>query len=299
MENQDNYRKEEKKRQGFIVLSRSIIKSVVWTDATIFKFYLFLIFKANFEKMNVFWDNEVVTIERGQFITSIANITKEYNLNSKKSQCLSQKQVRGKIQALVRANKVAIKGANKYSLITVLNYDFWQGVGQTTGQASGDDTGKSAGKQRATIEQYNNLNNLKKEKFDKKEKNQRRYEIEEYLTEKQKISFIEKPEFWKYKLTSPIVADKLLASYYFFEGAQFENEGGLKSILSQDRIKYQKPLEIITKAEYSLVLSKMRALREAGKLDIRALASELEHPSAPKMDEINDIRGALAGKFGV
>ena len=89
-----------------------------------------------------------ITIERGQCITSLDKLAKRCNL--------SVKQIRGILKKLEGQGFLARKGTNLYSIITICNYDSYQGIGKTEGQSEGQSEGATKNNL------YNKINQEKK-----------------------------------------------------------------------------------------------------------------------------------------
>lgn len=88
-----------------------------------------------------------VTIPRGSFITSTKHLSEETGL--------TVKEVRNCLEKLKHAQNVASKGTNKYTLISVVNYEVYQDKHSKKG--------KQTGKQRANKgQQHKNNKNKKK-----------------------------------------------------------------------------------------------------------------------------------------
>lgn len=144
---------------GFIKLHRKMLEWEWYTDTNVKVVFIHCLLKANFTQKN--WRG--ITIERGSFITSYANLARELNL--------SVKQVRLAIEKLKRTGELAIKTTNKYSIITIKNYDEYQSQGiqedkqEDTQKAN---KGQTKGKQRATT---------KNDKNEKNDKNDKKYNI--------------------------------------------------------------------------------------------------------------------------
>lgn len=105
--------------EGFIKLHRSILSWEWADDSTVFFFFVRLIFAANYQEKH--WHG--MTIERGQFVTSLAKLC-ELTKFSKATvrRCLDCLTGTGEIKEAVIANR--------YRIITVVNYDKYQSVGQ-------------------------------------------------------------------------------------------------------------------------------------------------------------------------
>lgn len=138
---------------GFIKLHRKMLEWEWYTDTNVKVVFIHCLLKANFTQKN--WRG--ITIERGSFITSYANLARELNL--------SVKQVRLAIEKLKRTGELATKTTNKYSIITIKNYDEYQS--QDIQEDKQEDTqranrGQTKGKQRATTKNDKNDKNDKK-----------------------------------------------------------------------------------------------------------------------------------------
>lgn len=136
--------------KGYIKIYRKIMEWEWYTDTNVKVVFIHCLLKANFTQKN--WRG--ITIERGSFITSYANLARELNL--------SVKQVRLAIEKLKKTGELAIKTTNKYSIITIKNYDEYQSRGMQ--EDNQEDTqkankGQTKGKQRATTKNDKNDNN--------------------------------------------------------------------------------------------------------------------------------------------
>lgn len=79
--------------------------------------YLFLLLNANYEPKN--WEG--ITIERGQVVTSISKICEGTGLSTRKTRTL--------LKLFEKSQFLTIKSTNKYSIITVCNYDSYADEG--------------------------------------------------------------------------------------------------------------------------------------------------------------------------
>lgn len=111
--------------EGFIMLPRS---NLVWElndDRDAFFVALYLLKIAAYA--NTVWDG--INIERGQCVTS---------LNVLSEKCgLTVKQIRRVLKKLEGQGFMASKRTNRYSIITICNFDSYQGADNTKGQAKG------------------------------------------------------------------------------------------------------------------------------------------------------------------
>jgi hypothetical protein len=126
-------------------------KMVFWewyTDVNTTKLFLHCLLMANWKPGR--WKG--ISYKRGQFFTSISGLAHETGL--------TVKEVRTALEHLESTNEVASKTTNRYTLITVLSFDKYQGEGQAEGQAEG----QMRGKQRASKGQQNKNNKNNKNK---------------------------------------------------------------------------------------------------------------------------------------
>lgn len=101
---------------GFIKLYRSMLEWEWYGDINVKILFLHLLLKSNYEPKK--WQG--IEIERGQFVTSIKNLSSEVGL--------SEKQVRNALNKLKTTGEIEIKTTNKYTLINVVNFNKFQDI---------------------------------------------------------------------------------------------------------------------------------------------------------------------------
>ena len=119
---------------GFIVLHRAFLNWEWYGNVNTSRVFLHLLLTANHQ--DVKWQG--ITIHRGELVTTIAKLAKETRL--------TDKQVRVALDHLKRTNEVTTKGANKYTLINVVNWRKYQDFNSEKGEQKGEQKGN----QRAT-----------------------------------------------------------------------------------------------------------------------------------------------------
>ena len=124
---------------GFVKLHRELLNWEWYSDLPVRVLFLHCLLKANFK--NTKWKGQ--TIKSGEFITSIASLSKET--------ALSQQQTRTALFKLKSTHEITIKTTSRYSIITVNNWNKWQS-GQHTIQ-------QSSNKQSTTDEECKEYNN--------------------------------------------------------------------------------------------------------------------------------------------
>lgn len=115
--------------QGYVKIHRSILHWEWWDDHNTTRLFLYCIMRANHAPKQ--WRG--ITIEAGQFVTSLAALSKATGL--------TVKQVRLSMQKLKSTGETASKGTNKYTILTVCNY--------STYNCQNTDEGKQEDKPRA------------------------------------------------------------------------------------------------------------------------------------------------------
>ncbi len=100
--------------EGWIKLFRQFTQWEWYSDVNASRIFLHLVLTANHK--DSYWKN--ILIKRGQRLTSIEHLANEVNL--------TVQQVRTGLKKLISTNEITIKSTNKYSLITIEKYAFYQ-----------------------------------------------------------------------------------------------------------------------------------------------------------------------------
>src|SRR5690606_39386583 len=101
---------------GWIKLHRSLLEWEWYKDLNTRSLFLHLLIRAN-HKDNKFQGN---VIKRGQLLTGIKALSVETSL--------SVQQLRTSLKKLKSTNEITIESSTKNSVITIVNYDFYQTV---------------------------------------------------------------------------------------------------------------------------------------------------------------------------
>lgn len=99
---------------GWISLYRKFIKWQWYKDSNVKALFIHLLLIVNHK--DEIWRDKV--IKRGQVVTSRENLSKQTGL--------SEQQIRTCLTKLKKTNDIDIKTTNKYTLITIINYDKYQ-----------------------------------------------------------------------------------------------------------------------------------------------------------------------------
>ncbi|MEO4499747.1 DnaD domain-containing protein, partial [Staphylococcus aureus] len=106
---------------GWISIDRSIQNHWLFKEKRTFsKFeaWIYLLMEANHSKAKVPIGNQIVTVERGQRLTSILTLSDLFNW--------SRFKVKTFLDLLESDGMLEVKKTSKYALITIVNYDFYQ-----------------------------------------------------------------------------------------------------------------------------------------------------------------------------
>ena len=139
---------------GFIKLYRNLFLWDWWSDIRTFRLWIVILRSVNWQDNE--WQGK--TIRRGSMVTSLEKL-------SELSQ-LTIQQTRTALNHLKKTNDITIKSTKNGSVITVVNYDFWQGrLEESTHELTNETTSE------LTSEATNRPTTNKESKTIKKEKN--------------------------------------------------------------------------------------------------------------------------------
>lgn len=133
---------------GFIALHRDIMEWEWWDDHNTTRLFITCLLAANHKERN--WQG--MKIERGQFVSSFDSLSKKTGL--------SIQSVRTSIEKLKKSQNLTIKTTNKFSVLTVVNYDKYQSSDkQPTNNTTNEQ--QTTNKQSITNNNDNNVNKYK------------------------------------------------------------------------------------------------------------------------------------------
>lgn len=144
---------------GWLKLYRSILDSAVFQDAEILKVWIWLLCNVAFEQHDTICYGKVIHLKPGQIATGRKKI----------AQCtdLSENKVYRALTTLKSLGNIEIKATNKYSIITVVNWDKYQdenGKRTTNEQQKNSKTTTEEQQDNNKRTQHKNGKNEKKEK---------------------------------------------------------------------------------------------------------------------------------------
>ena len=166
--------------QGWIKLHRKIQENEIWMDEEPFdrrSAFIDLLLMANHKDKKVIFNGQVIEIEAGQRITSIRNLSERWRWSVKK--------VVRFLDMLEMLEIIERKSDRQKTLITIVNYGFYQGMGNTNDYTD-DHTEETQRKHEVNTEETPTTTQRKhqrpinkNDKNDKNEKNEKNDKNEE------------------------------------------------------------------------------------------------------------------------
>ncbi len=105
---------------GWIKIYRKILDNPISNRPLWCWLWVYILIKANHDDNKFIFNNENITIKRGQFISGLHKISEETHI--------SIQIIRSGLAYLKSTNQITIKSSNKYSVITINNYNRYQEV---------------------------------------------------------------------------------------------------------------------------------------------------------------------------
>lgn len=104
--------------KGYIRIYRDIREHWIWGDSEALKAWIDLIMMANHTDQKVYFDNQLITVKRGTFITSIRHLAERWHW--------SRGRVSRFLDVLERDSMIATVRDTKKTSVTIENYRFYQ-----------------------------------------------------------------------------------------------------------------------------------------------------------------------------
>ena len=142
---------------GFVKIHRKIVDWEWYTDINVKVLFLHCLLMANHKDNN--WRG--ITIERGSFVTSYGKLADETGLSIQK--------VRTALKKLKSTGEITIKTTNKYTVISIKNYDLYQ---QKDAEQQAE---QQTNNKQITNKQQTNNKQITTNKNDKNDKNDKKY----------------------------------------------------------------------------------------------------------------------------
>ena len=101
---------------GWVKIYRELLETPLFSSAERFRFFILLIMLAQHKPQQYYG----IEVGRGQLITSIRQLARRCGMTPKKVRCA--------LQSLEFWELIKVEPTRKYSLITICNYDSYQGL---------------------------------------------------------------------------------------------------------------------------------------------------------------------------
>lgn len=133
---------------GFFKINRSIFNNWMWTQKPYddLHAWIWLIANANFKPEQRVFRGQVITIQRGQLVTSYDSLAEEWGWD--------RKRVMRYTSRLKKAKMIETCGTWYGTTISLVNYDKWQGRGSADGTTYGTADGTADGTHYKNIKKY-------------------------------------------------------------------------------------------------------------------------------------------------
>lgn len=118
------------KTQGWIKTYRNILDHWVWQDPMSFRCWMYILLKANHSEKKIMFDGSLMTINRGQLLTSVRKLSDEMGCSKNKINKI--------IGTLLEDNMITVKRTHRGTLLTVINYGKYQDTRDTEKDAEKD-----------------------------------------------------------------------------------------------------------------------------------------------------------------
>lgn len=150
---------------SWIRMHRKVKKNFLWTEKRVFsKFeaWMNLLFDAAFEKQELMINDQVILLKRGQVLTSQKKLAERWKWSRCKVQTFLNK--------LEKCQMLGTESGTKFTIVTILNYDYYQRVEDHLGtnQAPSEtkinhQTGTNQAHRRSLKNSKNSLKEIKQE----------------------------------------------------------------------------------------------------------------------------------------
>ena len=142
---------DENSRSGWIRLYRSSLLNGWLKNHRLWVFWCYCLLKASHKVRKVIFGNQQITLKPGQFIFGRKNAAHDTGL--------SEQSIRTCVESLKTLQNITIKSTNKYSIITIDNWELYQDSENKTTNKTADDQ-PSGNQQVTTNKNYKNDKHL-------------------------------------------------------------------------------------------------------------------------------------------
>ena len=183
---------------GYFKLYRKITENPIFENPITLKFFIWCLSKSTYKEREVLINNQVIELEKGQFIFGRKKASLELNM--------SEQVVRTQLKILEKLNVISVKSTNKFSIITVINWGVYQCQEENLTNKQPTDNQQRTNNEPTDNQQITTNNKVKKdnkEKKDNKKENKELFVATKVATPKFENNSVE-------ILTSKYLATKIL-----------------------------------------------------------------------------------------
>jgi hypothetical protein len=164
--------------EGYIKVYRKMMSNPIWYDPDLFRLWMYCLMKASHKDRKILVEKQEINLCPGQFITGRFSLYQEFNQGIPPRKQIKDTTLWSWLKKLQTMGNIDIKSFNKYSVITIVN---WQSYQETlTTEPQQIDSKLTAEQQQndnrlttepQQIDTNKNVNNVKNVKNEKNEKN--------------------------------------------------------------------------------------------------------------------------------
>lgn len=113
-------------QQGWVSLHRKIIHNPIYSNANMLKLWIHCLLKASHSEHEQLVGNQLIKLEKGQFITGRKSLYLEFNQGVKPKEIVSEATLFRYLKVFQSSKMLNIKTTSKYSVISILNWSEYQ-----------------------------------------------------------------------------------------------------------------------------------------------------------------------------
>lgn len=142
-------------KNGWISLHRKLMDNPIYSNPFLLKLWIHCLLKASHAEHKQLVGNQMVVLEKGQFITGRDSLSDEFNKGAKSEEVVNAKTLWRWLKKFETWQMLSIKSTTKYSVVTVFNWSEYQGSDQQVSSKCPTDVQQ--------VSTNNNVNNVNKE----------------------------------------------------------------------------------------------------------------------------------------
>lgn len=127
----------------------------IYSNANMLKLWIHCLLKASHAEHKLLVGNQMVVLEKGQFVTGRDSLSEEFNKGAKSDEVVAARTLWRWLKNFETWEMLSIKSTTKYSVVTVFNWSSYQGGDQQVSSKCPTDVQQ--------VSTNNNVNNVNKE----------------------------------------------------------------------------------------------------------------------------------------